>query len=68
MIRFFLVFFMVLGIAALIPLTKSNTGFTFLDTEAEGGSDDDQTLEIYSYFILVLLFVMMAITFGFSVS
>ena len=70
MIRFLLLFFLILAISALIPLTNSSTeeGFTFLDTAAQGGSDDDQTLEVYGYFVLVLLIFFMIVTLIFAVT
>ena len=70
MIRFFQVYFLVLGISTLIPLTNksSEDGFTFLDTRKQGGSKDDQMLDTYSWFVLVLLTLMLAVTLLFSLT
>ena len=70
LIRFLLLFFLILAISALIPLTNSSTeeGFTFMETANQGGSDDDQTLEVYGYFVLVLLIFFMIVTLIFAVT
>ena len=63
-------YFLVLGISTLIPLTNksSEDGFTFLDTRKQGGSKDDQMLDTYSWFVLVLLTLMLAVTLLFSLT
>ena len=69
LIRFLLTFSLVLGIAAIIPLTDvdgSEDGFSFLETRTQGGSEDDQMLEVYSYFILIIIGLVYAVTLIFS--
>ena len=67
MIRFLLTFFMVLGISAIIPMTNSGAeeGFTFLETDVQGGSTEDSNIELYSYFALVLLACLIFMTIAF---
>lgn len=57
-----------LGLAAIVPLTNMSKqkGFTFLEAEEEGGSQDDDTLDIYSYGVLTILALFFIATFVFA--
>lgn len=62
-------FFVVLGVSALIPLSPFSEGlkgFAFLETQKQGGSSHDEMLDIYAYMVVVLLLIFNVVVIFFS--
>lgn len=69
LIRFFLLYFPVLALSGLISILNiDGQGFTWLDTQKQGGSAADERLGVYAYFLLILMLAFMIMTAIFGTS